>query len=76
MQMYGPFPGVDYVHGVTARRSSRLAIRAPRTGISVTESLIRDTSLDVRSQGDDGIDARGTARRKIRRQQRHGCQGP
>jgi hypothetical protein len=32
--------------------------------------------LGVRSQGDDGIDARGAARWKIRRQQRYGRQGP
>jgi len=60
--------------GFAQRLASRPAGTASEICIQISDK--HAFVLDVRSQGDDGIDARGAARWKIRRQQRYCRQGP
>jgi hypothetical protein len=48
------------------------ALQARQTCLK--RQLWAEAELHIRSQGDNGIDARGAARWEIYRQQHHGCQ--
>ena len=67
-----------------SRRAPSAVKRESWAGLALVAEQVRDdleavcgeaeAELNIRSQGDNGIDARGAARWKIHRQQRHGCQ--
>lgn len=71
-------PALAYVDDVCSYASNEVAINwnAPFAYLAVGVEAESGEVLGVRSQGDDGIDTRGAARRKISRQNRHGGQHP